>query len=117
MGEVTLIPVFEVKAGRVEDFKSACAAVIDRVKQEPDTLRYDQFLSTDGAHMVNIEVFKDADAFVFHNRNVADLVPALVGAGPLVHIDVIGETNDAMRAELDGVDVTYHQPLGSVGRA
>ena len=116
MSEVTLIPVFEVKAGRLEEFKVAAAALIERTDREPDTLRYDQHLSADGSRMVNIEVFRDADAFVFHNRNVADLVPALTDAGPLVHIDVIGDVNDDLRAELANVDVTYLSPLGSIDR-
>ena len=90
MGEITLVPVFAIRPGRTEDFKAAAALVIERVKGEPDTLRYDQYLSSDGRRMVNVEVFRDADAFVFHNRNVADLVPALFDAGPVVHIDTRG---------------------------
>jgi len=116
MEEVTLIPVFEIKPGRTDDFKAAAAALIARTKEEPNTLRYDQYLSHDGSRMVNIEVFRDADAFVFHNRNVADLVPALFDAGPVVHIDVIGEVNDAFREELAGNDLTYLGQLGSIDR-
>ena len=116
MGEVTLVPVFEIGPGRTEDFKAAAARVIERVKGEPDTLRYDQYLSDDGTRAMNIEVFRDADAFVHHNRNVADLVPALFDAGPVVHLDVIGETNDAMREELAFAAVSWLMPLGSIGR-
>jgi quinol monooxygenase YgiN len=116
MGEITLIPVFEVKPGRLDDFKAAAAAIIERTSQEPDTLRYDQFLSADGSRMVNIEVFKDADAFVYHNRNVADLVPALFDAGPLVHLEVIGEPSEEMRTELGDADMIVYRPLGSIGR-
>jgi quinol monooxygenase YgiN len=116
VSEVTLIPVFEVKAGRLEEFTAAAAALKARSGAEPGTLRYDQYLSEDGSRMVNIEVFRDADAFVIHDRNVADLVPALTDAGPLAHIDVIGEVNDALRAQLANVEVTYLSPLGSVDR-
>lgn len=116
MGEVTLIPVFEVKPGRLDDFKAAAARLIERTNGEPDTLRYDQYLSDDGTRMVNIEVFRDADAFVYHNRNVADLVPALMDAGPVVHIDVIGEVNDALRAELAGNDLAFLGQIGGIDR-
>lgn len=116
MGEITLIPVFEIKPGRLDDFKAAAARIIERTAQEPDTLRYDQFLSADGTRMVNIEVFKDADAFVYHNRNVADLVPDLFDAGPVVHLEVIGEPSDEMRAELGGIEMIIYRPLGSIGR-
>ena len=115
MAELILIPVFEVKPGRGEDFRAAAAKVMERISSEPDTLRYDQYLSVDGTRMVNIEVFKDAEAFVFHNRNVADLVPELFDAGPLVHLDVIGEPSEAMIAELGDVDVSFHTQIGGIG--
>jgi len=116
MGEVTLVPVFEIRPGRTEDFRAAAAKVIERVKGEPGTLRYDQYLSDDGTRAMNIEVFRDADAFVHHNRNVADLLPAQFDAGPVVHLDVIGETNDAMREELASVAASWLMPLGSIDR-
>jgi quinol monooxygenase YgiN len=116
VGEVTLIPVFEIKAGRTEDFKVAAARIIERVNGEPGTLRYQQFLSDDGLRCVNIEVFADADAFVFHNRNVADLVGDLFDAGPVVHVDVIGEVNEALREELAFANVSYLAQLGSIER-
>ena len=116
MAQITLIPVFEIKPGRLEDFKAAAARIIERTSGEPDTLRYDQFLSADGTRMVNIEVFKDADAFVYHNRNVADLVGALFDAGPVVHLEVIGEPSEAMLTELGEMDMIVYTPLGSIGR-
>lgn len=116
MAQITLIPVFEIKPGRLEDFKAAAARIIERTRQEPDTLRYDQFLSADGTRMVNIEVFKDTDAFVYHNRNLADLTPALFDAGPVVHLEVIGEPNEAMLADLGAMDLIVYAPLGSIGR-
>jgi len=87
-----------------------------RVNGEPGTLRYEQYLSDDGRRAINLEVFRDADAFVDHNRNVADLVPALFDAGPVVHLDVIGEVNDAMREELAFAAASYLAPLGSIDR-
>ena len=108
--------MFEIRPGRTEDFKAAAARVIERVKGEPDTLRYDQYLSDDGTRAMNIEVFRDADAFVHHNRNVADLLPAQFDAWPGGRRDVIGEPNDAMREELASVAVSWLMPLGSIGR-
>jgi len=116
VGKVTLVPVFEIKPGRTEDFKAASAKLIERVNGEPGTLRYEQYLSDDGRRAINLEVFRDADAFVDHNRNVADLVPALFDAGPVVHLDVIGEVNDAMREELAFAAASYLAPLGSIDR-
>jgi quinol monooxygenase YgiN len=116
VGEVTLVPVFDIKPGRTEDFKVAAARIIERVNGEPGTLRYEQNLSDDGMRCVNIEVFADADAFVFHNRNVADLVGDLFDAGPVTHVDVIGEVNEALREELAFANASYLTRLGSIDR-
>ena len=38
----------EIKPGRADDFKAAAGTLIARGYEEPDTLRYDQYQSTDG---------------------------------------------------------------------
>jgi quinol monooxygenase YgiN len=113
---LTLIPVFAIRPGRLDDFKSAAAQISERTNAESGTLRYEQFISEDGARALNVEVFVDPDAFVTHRDNVADLVPALLDAGPVVHIDVLGDVTEAFRAELTG-DVTYLTRLGHPQRS
>ena len=112
----TLFVEFDIKPGRTEDFKAAAGPLFARTQEEPDTLRYEYFLSADGSRNVNIEVFKDADAFVHHNRHVADLVPALFETLDHVKIAVIGDANDDLWAELADVETVHYQRLGGITR-
>jgi len=116
MAETTLLVDFEIKPGRTEDFKAAAQKLFEKTNEESGTLRYEYFLSDDGRRNRNIEVFKDADAFVYHNRNVADLVPALFDTLDRVSISVIGDTNDDLRAELADVDTVHFEKLGGIDR-
>ena len=112
----TLFVEFDIKPGRTEDFKAAAKPLFAKTQEEPDTLRYEYFLSDDGSSNVNIEVFKDADAFVYHNRNVADLVPALFDCLDKVRIAVIGDANDDLWAELADIETVHYQRLGGISR-
>jgi quinol monooxygenase YgiN len=112
----TLFVEFDIKPGRTEDFKAAAKPLFAKTQEEPDTLRYEYFLSDDGSSNVNIEVFKDADAFVYHNRNVADLVPALFDCLDKVRIAVIGDANDDLWAELADIETVHYQRLGGITR-
>jgi quinol monooxygenase YgiN len=116
MAQTTLLVEFDIKTGRTDDFKAAAKVLFARTQHEPGTLRYDYFMSDDGRSNVNIEVFADADAFVAHNRNVADLVPALFDAVDRVSIAVIGDTNDALWAELAEVESRHYDRLGGIER-
>ncbi len=112
----TLFVEFDITPGRSEEFKAAAQALFARTQHEPDTLRYEYFLSADGSRNVNIEVFKDADAFVYHNRNVVDLVPALFENVDQVRIAVIGDANDDLWAELADIETVHYQRLGGITR-
>lgn len=112
----TLFVEFDIKPGRTEDFKAAAKPLFAKTQEEPGTLRYEYFLSDDGSSNVNIEVFEDADAFVFHNRNVADLVPALFDCLDKVRIAVIGDANDDLWAELADIETVHYQRLGGIIR-
>ena len=116
MAETMLVVDIAIKSGRVDDFRAAAEALFERTQGEPGTLRYDYFISDDGTRNINIEVFKDADAFVFHNRNAADLVPALVDAGDILRIDVVGDVNDDLYKELEGNALLHFEKLGGVTR-
>jgi quinol monooxygenase YgiN len=116
MAETMLILDLAIKPGRVDDFRAAAEAVFERTQAEPGTLRYDYFISDDGTRNINIEVFKNADAFVFHNRNNADLVPALMDAADIVRLDIVGDVSDELHKELEGRPFLHFEKLGGVTR-
>jgi quinol monooxygenase YgiN len=116
MAETMLIVDIEIKPGRANAFKAAAAALFERTRDEPDTLRYEYFMSDDETRNFNIEVFRNADGFVKHNRNVADIVGALFENADVVKIDVVGDVNDDLYAELDGLKLKHFVKLGGVTR-
>jgi len=116
MATTTLLVEFDIKPGRTADFKAAAKPIFAKTQEEPGTLRYEYFLSADGSKNVNIEIFEDADAFVYHNRNVADLVPALFETLEHVSIAVIGDANDDLWAELAEVETIHYERLGGITR-
>jgi len=116
MAETMLIVDTHIKPGRVEQLRAAAEALFERTQEEPGTLRYDYFISDDGLRDIHVEVFKDAAAFVYHNRNVADLVPALFENGEIQRIDVIGDVSDELYAELEGNNLKHFEKLGGITR-
>lgn len=116
MAGTTLLVEFDIKPGRTDDFKVAARGLFAKTQEEPDTLRYEYFLSDDGKKNISIEVFRDADAFVFHNRHVADLMPALAETLDGFRIAVIGDVNAGLWAELADVDTMHHDRLGGIER-
>jgi len=116
MAETMLVVDIAIKPGKTEDFRKAAHALFERTQAEPGTLRYDYFISDDGTRNINVEVFKDAAAFVAHNHNAAPLVPALLDAGDIVRIDVVGDQSDELYAELEGNALLHFEKLGGVNR-
>ena len=116
MAETMLIVDIKIKPGKVDEFKAAAQALFERTQSEPGTLRYDYFIADDETRNVNIEVFKDAAAFVAHNQHCAPLVPALLAAGDIVRIDVVGDQSDELYAELEGMNLLHFTKLGGITR-
>jgi len=112
----TLFVEFDIKPGATEAFKQAAQALFERTQDEPGTLTYDYYLSEDGRRNVNVEVFRDADAFTYHNRNAADLVPALFDCLDKVSIVVMGDANDGLWNELKDIETVYYPHLGGITR-
>jgi quinol monooxygenase YgiN len=116
MGEVTLIVEHEIKPGRLADFTRLAHELIARTRTEPGAVRYDYHLSEDGRRDVNIEVFRDADAVLVHSRNVADLLPSITDAAPIVRLDVIGDVSAELRAEIAAVATGYFALVDGLDR-
>jgi quinol monooxygenase YgiN len=116
MTQTTLLVEFDIKPGKTEAFKAATKAIFAKTQEEPGTLRYEYFLSDDGTSNMNIEVFEDADAFVYHIRNMADVGPALFETLDKVKIAVIGDANDDLWAELAEVETKHYDRFGGITR-
>ena len=116
MAETMLIVDIAIKPGRVDDFRTAAAALFERTQGEPGTLRYNFFISDDGTRNINIEVFEGADGFMAHMHHCADLVPALTDAADIVRVDVVGADSDRLYKELEGNALKHFGHLGGITR-
>ena len=116
MAETMLIVDINIKPGKVDDFKAAAQALFEQTQTEPATLRYDYFISDDETRNINVEVFEDAAGFVAHTQHCAPLVPALLAAGDIVRIDVVGDHSDELYAELEGMNLLHFTKLGGISR-
>ena len=103
-----------IKPGRLDDFTRMARELIVRTRAEAGAVRYDYHVSEDGGRDLNIEVFRDADAVMAHSRNVADLLPAITEAAPIVRLDVIGDVTDEVRSEIAGVVRGYYKKIGGL---
>jgi quinol monooxygenase YgiN len=116
MAQTMLIVDIAIKPGKAEDFRAAAQALFERTQDEPGTLRYEYYIADDETRNINIEVFEDAAAFVAHNQHCAPLVPALLAAGDIRRIDVVGDHSDELYAELEGMDLLHFTRLGGISR-
>ena len=73
MAALELSAHMTVRPGCLEGFKKQAAALI-RITQEKDThtLRYDWFLSLDGAECEVREAYTDPEGLIEHNRNILE---------------------------------------------
>ncbi len=117
MEPITLIVEFRIKSGKLADFESAAAALRVVVQRdEPGTLRYDWWLSSDGTRDVNLEVFADSDALVAHMANTAPLLPDLLAAAEVVRVEVLGVLTEAGHAAIDNAATGIFGFNGGVSR-
>ena len=116
MSEVDLVVVLRIKPGRLDDFKVAAQALIERSSGEPGTLRYDWHLSDDAIHCLNLERFSSADAWVEHDANVAELIPKVQETAEFVSFAFIGEASDEAHRALASKNADRYGYFAGVAR-
>ena len=117
MSEITLLVEIDVHEGKTDAFKAAVTELVASVEaNEPGALRYDFYLSQDGRHDSNVEVFKDSDAVIAHMANVRDLLPILLEAATFTRIEVLGDISAAALETLGEVASSGHQLMARLDR-
>lgn len=78
MGTLELSAHMKVRPGQLEGFKRQAAEIIRRTQEkDTQTLRYDWFLSKDGAECEVRESYRSADGLIEHRKNVGDAIDKL----------------------------------------
>jgi len=102
---------FAIHAGKSEEFKRIAQEVI-RLTREKDTgtVRLDVFINEDGSEAVFFEEFVSPEARLEHLANIGENVAALLAIGDM-RAEVWTHADPALRASVDGFDVTFYTPL------
>ena len=117
MSRITLIVEFSIKSGMGDTFRAASARLREAVQRdEPGTLQYDWWLSSNGKRDINIEALTDSDALARHMANTAGLVVDLVSAADVVRVEVLGELTEAGHAAIDAAATGHFHFDGGVVR-
>ena len=117
MGHVTLLAEIDIEPGKLAEFKEVVAEMVTAVQaNEPGAIRYDWYLSEDGAHDWNVEVFADSEAVVAHMANVASLVPKLQAVAAFRRVEVLGDLSADGMAALGELARSKLARLGGVVR-
>ena len=78
MSELQLTARFQIKDGRLEEFKSLASRCMESVRtKDTGTLQYDWFMSSDETECVVQERYRDSAAILEHATNLGELLPAI----------------------------------------
>jgi quinol monooxygenase YgiN len=112
---MTLMVLCEFRVKRPEgepELVRLARALAAAAAQEPETLRYQWFVTQRPGHYAIIEEYADADAAETHNGNVHALLVEFFSVADLVSVSFFGELNQYLRDWITGRDgVAIHTPL------
>ena len=100
----TLVPYFEVNAGKLDEFKALGPKFIERTRSEPGCVHYAFSFSGQAAHCR--EGYDDAAAVLAHLDNVGALLQEALKIASITRLEVHGPA-----AELDKL----RAPLANLG--
>lgn len=114
VAELKGIARLKVHDGKLEEFKRLSAECIEIMRAtDSGTLQYEIYVSDDQSECVFIERFSDAEALLEHNKNLGDLLEAMLATGT-VSAELFGTPNDELRAKFAGSPVRFYTLLRSL---
>ncbi len=102
-----------VGQGDADAFRSLVAEAAQRVANEPGTVGYAWFESSDGAEFIAQETFVDSNAVLAHAGNVGDLVGQWVGLADGVVVEIFGAPSDELRSALSSMAPAIYSPVNT----
>lgn len=102
---------FAIHPGKRDEFKRIAEDMI-RLTREKDTntIRLDIFVNNDGSEAVFYEEFTSAEGRLEHLENMGGNVAAMLAIGDM-RADVWTHADPALRASVEGYDVTFYTPF------
>jgi len=114
-----------LEPSQVEDFRSVMREITNAVRaDEPGTLNYETFVSSDGTAGFLFERYADDAAALAHSKTVPEELARRGQAFRPVRLTVFGTVSDTVREHridtlvksVPGIGIVYHQPLGGLVR-
>ena len=109
-----------VKDGKLETFRELMEEMVSGARDQPGTLSYEWYISSDGGTVHVVETYADSAAVVAHHvsdgfalKNWAGRFMDCVDASRVV---AYGDPNAAAREILDRLGATYYSPWGGFSR-
>ena len=108
MKQITATALFNIKEGKLKEFKQFIPILISAVKEkDPGTLTYDWYLNEDNMECVVMEIYADSQAVMAHSGNVGELLRKLLELADL-SLELYGNPNQELINALKGLDLKIY---------
>jgi hypothetical protein len=113
---VSVHPYFKVKPGKMDAFKAALPAFIEKTAKEKGNLYYDFTVNEDVVYCR--EAYKGAEAFLAHLQGVGPLLGELLKLADVSRIEVHGpaEELEKLKSHMAAMNPTWFTYLTGVKR-
>jgi quinol monooxygenase YgiN len=113
---VSIHPYFKVHAGKMEEFKAALAAFVERTAKESQNLYYDFTINGDIVYCR--EAYVGAEGLLAHLENVGALLGPLMKLADVQRVEVHGPAGELekLKAPLEGLKPQWFTYLFGVKR-
>ena len=103
MEQIKAKALFNIKEGKLEDFKELIPHFISTVKEkDPGTLTYEWYLEEANMECTVLEMYSDSQAVMAHAGNVGELLGKSLEIADL-SLEIYGDPGEELRNALDGM--------------
>jgi quinol monooxygenase YgiN len=111
MSELLLIARLRIHDGKLDEFKRLAARCLELVRtKDTGTLEYVQYLNSDETECLVFERYRDSQAILDHQKNLADVLGA-IGQICSVSGEVCGTPSPELTEQLKGGPFQVYKPL------
>ncbi|MDH3671731.1 MAG: antibiotic biosynthesis monooxygenase [Gammaproteobacteria bacterium] len=114
---IRVVAEVEIKRGRVDEFKTIAAEVIQRVEaNEPRTWTYEWYLNEDESKCYVLEHYADSAATMAHMENVGPLLDRFFETCSIDNLSLFGEVSAEVREAFAALNPSVFEHWSGVSR-
>jgi quinol monooxygenase YgiN len=118
---VSWVNELAVKDGKLETFKELMEEMVSGARDQPGTLSYEWYISTDGGTVHVVETYADSAAVVAHHLSegfaLQNWAGRFIDCVDVTRVNAYGDPDAAAREVLDRLGATYHSAWGGFSRS